>query len=137
MEAIFFSSPAGERENLCRHNKQKCDISGSTRPTETIETAKYSVLNAEFRYKSAYGASFIEKLFLWRQLDPISLRVFKVAQNGFVIFKQRLFDGSILIISQQVVITVLPNKFTIATAQPPKNTLNFGFYVTVTQKRVR
>ena len=30
------------------------------RCTETIETAKYSVLNVEFRYKSVYDAPFID-----------------------------------------------------------------------------
>ena len=36
-------------------------ISGSTGRNETIETAKYSVLNAGFRYKSANDAPFIDE----------------------------------------------------------------------------
>ena len=46
--------------NLWRHDKQ-CDNSGSTRRTKLIETAKYSVLNAEFRYESVYDAPFIDE----------------------------------------------------------------------------
>ena len=47
--------------NLRRHEKQKCDISGSTRHTKAIERAKYSVKNAEFRYESVYDAPFIDE----------------------------------------------------------------------------
>ena len=38
-------------------------ISGSVKSTRSIETAKYFVLNAEFRYKSVHDPPFIDGLF--------------------------------------------------------------------------
>ena len=58
---------AADREFVASRQR-KCDISGSTRRRKSIETAKYSVVNAEFRYKSFYDAPFIDKYFIHKHI---------------------------------------------------------------------
>ena len=38
-------------------------LSGSVKPTKSIEMAKYFVLNAEFRYEKVHDLPFIDGLF--------------------------------------------------------------------------
>ena len=47
--------------NLRGHEKQKCDISGSTGHTKSIERAKYPVFDAQFRYKIVHDAPIIDE----------------------------------------------------------------------------
>ena len=72
--------------NLWRHEKQKCDISGSTRHTKSIERAKYPVFDAQFRYKIVHDAPIllltsnfftriVHRLFIWHV--PLSVNLWR------------------------------------------------------------
>ena len=60
-ELVLFLARIAEREFVVPNEIQKSTISASTRCTETIEKAKYSVFTARIHFKAVYDVPSINK----------------------------------------------------------------------------